>query len=78
MYLGVPEDCLLSPTLFTILIIYVNEILRKRQAEGVVVPKEKNLSLEYGDDIVTLTTRIGELREMRRLEQFLENKIVTE
>lgn len=52
-------------TLFMILIAYLEEVLRKGQARGVVVAKDKCMQ----DDIMTLATSERELREMKLLNE---------
>jgi hypothetical protein len=48
----VRHSCPLNPLLFTIYVAEVDEILRKAQAEGVVVGKKKVWSLTFANDLV--------------------------
>lgn len=72
---GVRQECLMSPTLFMILLGDIGEEMKKEQTGEVVVKKEKFLSLEFAHDIVLVATSEGELNEMiRRFERFLDRK----
>lgn len=65
----------MSPTLFSIYVAGLEEELRKGQVGGggIVVGERKVWSLTYADDIVLMTDREEELKEMlKRFEKFLK------
>jgi hypothetical protein len=65
----------LSPLLFTIYVADVDEMLRKAQAGGVVVGREKVWSLAFADDMVIVAKSEREMKEMmRNLEKYVRKK----
>jgi hypothetical protein len=72
---GVRQGCSLSPLLFTIYVADVDEMLRKAQAAGVVVGREKVWSLTFADDMVIVAKSEREMKEMmRNLEKYVRKK----
>jgi hypothetical protein len=72
---GVRQGCPLSPLLFTIYVADVDEMLRKAQAGGVVVGREKVWSLAFADDMVIVAKSEREMKEMmRNLEKYVRKK----
>jgi len=65
----------MSPILFNIYMIDLEEEMEKGQAGGIIIGKEKFWSIIYANDVVLLATREEELKEMlRRFKRFLERK----
>jgi len=65
----------MSPILFNIYMIDLEEEMEKGQAGGIIIGKEKFWSIIYANDVVLLATREEELKEMlRRFKKFLERK----
>lgn len=58
---GVQQGCQMSPTLFNIYVMNLEEEMRKEQTGGVRIGKEKFWSLTYAD--MVLVTRNEDLRE---------------
>jgi hypothetical protein len=72
---GVRQGCPLSPLLFTIYVADVDEMLKKAQAGGVVVGREKVWSLAFADDMVIVAKSEREMKEMmRNLEKYVRKK----
>jgi len=72
---GIRQDCLMSPTLFNIYMIDLEEEMEKGQAGGSNRKTKIFWSIIYADDEVLLATREEELKEMlRRFKRFLERK----
>lgn len=59
---GVRQGCPLSPTLFTIYVADLEETMRKNQAGGVRIGKEKIWTLAYADDIALLANEPKDLK----------------
>lgn len=69
------RECPLSPTLFSLYTADLEEKMRKGQAEGVVIRREKFWSLAYADDMVLLARNQQDLKEMiGRLKIYLERQ----
>lgn len=74
-YKGVRQDCPLSPTLFTLYVADLEDVMRKGQAGGIVIGSEKIWTLAYADDMVLIAKERKELKEMmRRLEKYLDRR----
>lgn len=72
---GLRQGCPLSPTLFNIYIMDLEEEMKRGQVGGIVVGKEKFWTIMYADDIVLLAKSEAELKEMmKRFKKFLEKK----
>lgn len=72
---GMRQGCPLSPTLFNVYVMDLEEEMRKGQAGGVVVGKEKFWTIVYADDVVLLARSETELRDMiNRFRKFLVGK----
>ncbi|XP_077278957.1 uncharacterized protein LOC143906639 [Temnothorax americanus] len=72
---GLRQGCPLSPNLFNLYIMNLEEGMEKGQAGCLVIGKEKFWTLSYADDIVLMATRKEELKKMmRRLKRYLEGK----
>jgi hypothetical protein len=73
--LGVRQGCPLSPTLFALYIADIEDVLRKGQAGGLVIGREKLWSLAYADDIVLVAKNADEMKEMlKSFAKFLERR----
>ncbi|KAJ3632437.1 hypothetical protein MTP99_009448 [Tenebrio molitor] len=71
----VRQGCPLSPLRFTIYLADVDEMLRKAQARGVVVGREKVWSLAFADDMVIVAKSEREMKEMmRNLGKYVRKK----
>lgn len=72
---GVRQGCLLSPTLFNILLADLEEEMERRCWGGIMIRGEKIYSLAYADDIVLLAEEEQDMRAMlSKLERYLEEK----
>lgn len=72
---GLRQGCPLSPILFSLYTADLEEKLRRKQAGGVVIRREKIWSLAYADDLVLLAMSAQELKEMMgSLKKYLEKK----
>jgi len=72
---GVRQECPLSPLLFALVIADVEEKMKKRQVDGVLIGKDKIWTLAYADDLVLLAKNEKSMKEiMRRLERYLRDK----
>ena len=72
---GVRQGCPLSPTLFTIFISDLDEVLAQGQAGGVVIGKKKIWTLAYADDVAMLAKDEREMKEMmKNLEKYVTRK----
>lgn len=69
---------MLSPTLFIIFIVDIEEELLREQSGGLVVGRRKFCSQAYADDIMVVAKREEELELlMRKLEKYLDRKMLT-
>jgi len=69
------KGCHMSLTLFNIYLMNVETEMRKKQAGGIVVRKEKIWSISYADDIVLLAKSEQELKGMiKRFRKYVERK----
>lgn len=72
---GVRQGCSLSPTLLTVCIADLEEVLRIKQDGVLVVGMEKFLSLAYADYMVLVADKKREMNAMvKRLERYLDRK----
>ena len=72
---GVRQGCPMSPTLFNIYVMDLEEEMRKEQTGGVTIGKEKFWTITYADDMVLLAKSEEELKGMmRRFKKYLERK----
>jgi len=72
---GLKQRCPLSPMLFNIYVLDLEEEMEKEQIRGIVIGKEKFGIIMYADDIVLLARRKAELKEMmKRFRRFLKRK----
>lgn len=70
---GVRQGCPMSPTLFNIYIMDLEEELEKEQTGGIVIGKEKIWSISYADDIVLIARNEQELKGMmKRFKKYIE------
>ena len=75
---GVRQGCPMSPMLFNVYLMDLEEEMRKEQTGGVVVGKEKLWSISYADDIVLLAKSEQELKGMmKRFRKYTERKGLT-
>ena len=61
---GLKQGCPLSPLLFAIFLSDLEKTLKNFQSGGVVIGREKIFSLAYADDLVLLSEREDDMREM--------------
>ena len=72
---GVRQGCPLSPMLFNMYIMDLEEEMRKEQTGGIVVGREKCWTITYADDIVLLAENEQEMKGMlKRFKRYLERK----
>lgn len=72
---GVRQGCSMSPTLFNIYVMDLEEEMRKEQTGGVTIGKEKFWTITYADDMVLLAKSEEELKGMiKRFKRYLEKK----
>ena len=64
---GLKQGCPLSPLLFALYISDLETTLRNFQSGGIVVGREKIFSLAYADDLVILSERSDDMKEMLQL-----------
>lgn len=71
---GVRQECPLSPSLFTLLLADLDEILEEGGWGGIKVGRRKIYSLVYADDVAEDK---GGLKEMiRGLEKYVDEKVL--
>lgn len=71
---GFRQGCPMSPKLFNIYVMDLEEEMRKEQT-GVTIGKEKFWTITYADDMVLLALSEGELKGMiKRFKRYLERK----
>ncbi|XP_014216449.1 golgin subfamily A member 6-like protein 22 [Copidosoma floridanum] len=76
---GVRQGCPLSPTLFNVYLVDLEEEMRKGQVGGCRIGNEKIWSLSYADDIVLIADREEELKDMlKRFKKNTPNYLVEE
>lgn len=61
---GVRQGCPMSPTLFNVYIMDIEEEMKKEQNGGVVIGREKIWSLSYEDDVVLIAEKEKDLKAM--------------
>lgn len=72
---GVKQGCALSPTLFSIYINEIEEVLAKGRSGGIKMGGDRLWSLAYADDLVLLAeNREGMEAMMKSLGRFLKNR----
>lgn len=72
---GVRQGCLLSPTLFTLLLADLKEEMRRGRWGEVRLETEKMYTLGYADDLAVMAENEEETRRlMARLERYVEEK----
>ena len=72
---GLRQGCPLSPTLFTIYLSDIDEMLKKAQAGRVPVGREKVWCLAYADDLVLVANEERGMKDMiRNAERYMKKK----
>lgn len=75
---GVRQGCPMSLTLFNIYVMDLEKEMRKEQAGGVTIGKEKFWSLTYTDDMVLVARNEEDLKGMlKRFRRYLSKKRLT-
>lgn len=68
----------MSPTLFNIYIMDLEEEMRKKQTGGVVMGRMKICTISYADNVVLLADREEDLKAIIiRFKQYLEKKVLS-
>lgn len=72
---GLRQGCPLSPILFSLLIVDIEEEIKKEQVGGVQVDRERIWSLAYADDLVIMARSEEGIKEMlKRMQKYLKKK----
>lgn len=72
---GVRQGCPLSPLLFNLLVMVLEEEMGKVKWRGIMLRGERVYTLSYADDMVLLAENEGEMRSLlERLEEYLDRK----
>jgi hypothetical protein len=72
---GVRQGCPINPLLFTIYVANMDEMLKKSQAGGSVIGREKVWSLALADDLVIVAKSEREMEEMmKNLRKYVRKK----